>query len=85
MSKPELIQGVRGMNDVLPADEALWTRFEEAVASTMRAYGYQRIRTPIVEHTRLFDQAAAGNTNLLGTHLPINERRGVVANTRWME
>ena len=39
----------------------------------------------MLEHTRLFDQAAAGNTDLIGTHLPINERRGVVANTRWME
>jgi hypothetical protein len=24
-------------------------------------------------------------TDLIGTHLPINERRGVVADTRWME
>ena len=39
----------------------------------------------MLEHKRLFDQAAAGNTDLIGTHLPINERRGVVATTRWME
>ena len=39
----------------------------------------------MLEHTRLFNQAAAGRTDLIGTHLPINERRGVVANTRWME
>jgi histidyl-tRNA synthetase len=65
MSKPERIQGVRGMNDVLPADEALWTRFEEAVASTMRAYGYQRIRTPIVEHTRLFVRGIGEVTDIV--------------------
>ncbi|MGE3887111.1 MAG: hypothetical protein AB7H81_11805 [Vicinamibacterales bacterium] len=39
----------------------------------------------MLEHKRLFDQAAAGRTDLIGTHLPINERRGVVADTRWME
>ncbi len=54
MSKNDKIQGVRGMNDVLPADEALWTRLEQSVADVMRGYGYQRIRTPILEHTRLF-------------------------------
>ena len=48
------LQAVKGMNDVLPADEPLWRRFEESVAETMRAYGYRRIRTPIVEHTQLF-------------------------------
>lgn len=39
----------------------------------------------MLEHKRLFDQAAAGRTDLIGTHLPINERRGVVADTRWVE
>ncbi|MEZ5288807.1 MAG: hypothetical protein R2712_29210 [Vicinamibacterales bacterium] len=39
----------------------------------------------MLEHKRLFDQAAAGRSDLIGTHLPINERRGVVAATRWME
>ena len=65
MSKPERIQGVRGMNDVLPADEALWSRFEAAVASCMRAYGYQRIRTPIVEHTRLFVRGIGEVTDIV--------------------
>ena len=65
MSKPERIQGVRGMNDVLPADETLWSRFEAAVASCMRAYGYQRIRTPIVEHTRLFVRGIGEVTDIV--------------------
>jgi hypothetical protein len=39
----------------------------------------------MLEHKRLFDQAAAGRDDLIGSHLPINERRGVVASTRWME
>jgi histidyl-tRNA synthetase len=65
MSKIEKIQGVRGMNDVLPADEALWSRLEEAVADTMRAYGYQRIRTPIVEHTRLFVRGIGEVTDIV--------------------
>lgn len=39
----------------------------------------------MLEHKRIFDQAAAGREDLIGTHLAINQRSGVVANTRWME
>ncbi len=59
------IHGVRGMNDVLPADEALWKRFEDGVAETMLAYGYRRIRTPIVEHTRLFVRGIGEVTDIV--------------------
>ena len=65
MSKPERIQGVRGMNDVLPADEALWQRLEDAVLACMHAYGYQRIRTPIVEPTRLFVRGIGEVTDIV--------------------
>jgi len=61
----ERVNGVRGMNDVLPADEALWKRFEDAVADAMRAYGYRRIRTPIVEHTRLFVRGIGEVTDIV--------------------
>jgi len=65
MSKAERVQGVRGMNDVLPADEALWQRLEEAVAGCMRSYGYQRIRTPILEQTRLFVRGIGEVTDIV--------------------
>ncbi|MBN9430465.1 MAG: histidine--tRNA ligase [Burkholderiales bacterium] len=61
----EKLTGVRGMNDVLPADEPLWRRFEEAVAGAMRAYGYRQIRTPIVEHTRLFVRGIGEVTDIV--------------------
>ncbi len=61
----ERLSGVRGMNDILPADEALWSRFDEAVADTMRSYGYRRIRTPIVEPTRLFVRGIGEVTDIV--------------------
>ncbi|NCW80403.1 MAG: histidine--tRNA ligase, partial [Betaproteobacteria bacterium] len=48
------LQAVRGMNDVLPAQEGLWRYFEETVAAVVTSYGYRQIRTPILEHTGLF-------------------------------
>jgi hypothetical protein len=39
----------------------------------------------MLEHKRLFEQAAEGRTDILGKPLPINERRGKVIDTRWIE
>lgn len=59
------LQAVKGMNDVLPADEPLWRRFEESIGSVMRAYAYRRIRTPIVEPTRLFVRGIGEMTDIV--------------------
>ncbi|PSB91932.1 histidine--tRNA ligase [Candidatus Pandoraea novymonadis] len=48
------LTGIKGMNDILPQDESLWDFFEETVRAILRAYGYQHIRTPILEQTQLF-------------------------------
>jgi hypothetical protein len=39
----------------------------------------------MLEHKRLFDQAAAGNTALIGTSLSYNDHPGTVMGTRWVE
>jgi hypothetical protein len=39
----------------------------------------------MLEHGRLFEQASEGRTDIIGTALPINERRGIVVDTRWIE
>jgi hypothetical protein len=39
----------------------------------------------MLEHKRLFEQASQGRTDIIGTHLPINERRGKVIDARWIE
>jgi histidyl-tRNA synthetase len=53
MSKTKLT-ALRGMNDLLPADAALWEAFEAQVFEWLTAYGYRQIRTPILEATDLF-------------------------------
>lgn len=39
----------------------------------------------MLEHQRLFAQAAQGRTDIIGTALAINERRGKVIDRRWIE
>ncbi|KMZ13121.1 Histidyl-tRNA synthetase [Candidatus Burkholderia humilis] len=61
----EKLSGVKGMNDILPQDAALWDFFETTVKSMLRAYGYQNIRTPIVEHTQLFTRGIGEVTDIV--------------------
>lgn len=37
----------------------------------------------MLEHKRLFDQAAAGRQDLIGTSLAINDHSGIVMGSRW--
>ncbi len=61
----QTIQAVRGMNDILPEEAALWERFEDTVRSWVRSYGYRNIRTPLVEHTALFRRAIGEATDIV--------------------
>ena len=63
--KTEKIVGVKGMNDVLPDDAPLWELFENTVQSVLRSYGYQQIRTPIVEPTALFARGLGEVTDIV--------------------
>lgn len=65
IKKAEKIVGVKGMNDVLPADAPLWELFENTVQSVLKSYGFQQIRTPIVEPTALFARGLGAVTDIV--------------------
>jgi histidyl-tRNA synthetase len=65
MATDRKLAAVRGMNDLLPADAALWEWFEARVADWLRSYGYQQIRTPIVEYTELFVRGIGEVTDIV--------------------
>ncbi len=59
------IQAVRGMNDVLPDEAALWREFESKVEAWLERYGYRNLRMPLVEHTQLFRRAIGEATDIV--------------------
>ncbi|MEP6701349.1 MAG: histidine--tRNA ligase [Betaproteobacteria bacterium] len=63
--KQTVLQAVKGMNDLLPADSALWELFEDTVRGVFRQYGYRLIRTPIVEPTPLFVRSIGEVTDIV--------------------
>ena len=63
--KTEKILAVKGMNDILPADAPLWELFENTVHTVLKSYGYQQIRTPIVEPTAVFARGLGAVTDIV--------------------
>jgi histidyl-tRNA synthetase len=59
------INAIRGMNDMLPKDAAAWSHLESALSDLTRAYGYEQIRTPIVEATALFQRGIGEVTDIV--------------------
>src|SRR5437868_12364138 len=50
------IKSVRGVRDILPADLPLWNAAEDAGAQVARRFGYEEIRTPLLEHSELIER-----------------------------
>jgi histidyl-tRNA synthetase len=65
IKKPEKIVGVKGMNDILPSEAPLWELFENTVQSVLKSYGFQQIRTPIVEPTAVFARGLGTVTDIV--------------------
>ncbi|MDQ6619154.1 MAG: histidine--tRNA ligase [Pseudomonadota bacterium] len=59
------LQAVRGMNDVLPDEAAIWEDLEDQVRSVFRQYGYRNLRVPVVESTPLFVRSIGEMTDVV--------------------
>ncbi len=61
----EKLTAIKGMNDILPPESARWEWLEDKVRQLMRRYGYQNMRTPIVEPTALFVRGLGEVTDIV--------------------
>jgi len=59
------IKAIRGMNDILPTETAVWQYLEETALRVLKRYGYQQIRMPIVEQTDLFKRSIGEVTDIV--------------------
>ncbi len=59
------VKAPRGTADILPDRSALWLQVEETVREVCRRAGYGEIRTPIFEHTELFERGVGAGTDIV--------------------
>jgi histidyl-tRNA synthetase len=55
----------RGTNDILPGEIEKWHYLESVLHKVAGLYGYQEIRTPIFEHTELFQRGVGETTDIV--------------------
>lgn len=59
------IQAVKGFNDILPEQSAIWRTVEAKLADVLDRYGFSQIRLPIVEETQLFARGVGAATDIV--------------------
>ena len=74
-AKPQALQAIRGMEDLLPQASAQWEKLEDAWRRTVRLYGYRNMRTPIVEPTALFVRGLGEVTDIVEKEMYVFEDR----------
>lgn len=55
----------RGTNDILPGKIELWLELEKRIRQVCHTYGYHEIRTPMFEHTELFERGIGDTTDIV--------------------
>jgi histidyl-tRNA synthetase len=80
MSEFKKVAGLTGMKDALPPETARWERLEALVRDWLAGYGYQNLRTPVLEHTRLFARGIGEVTDIVEKEMysfvdPLNDER----------
>jgi len=61
----KIIEPLRGVHDVLPAQAAAWQYLERIARQVFAAYGYEEFRVPIIEQTQLFKRSIGDFTDIV--------------------
>ena len=60
-----LTNAPRGTKDIIPSESYKWQYLEKMFKKTCKNFGYSEIRTPIFEHTELFERGVGGDTDVV--------------------
>ncbi|WP_242339509.1 MULTISPECIES: histidine--tRNA ligase [Anaeromyxobacter] len=70
------INGVKGMNDLLPGQAARWQEMEAIAREVFALYGYREVRTPVVEPAQLFARGVGEATDIVKKEMYVFEDKG---------
>ena len=60
-----MIPAIRGTRDILPGEVESWQRLELVTRDVCERYGYQEIRTPLIEREELFAKGTGETTDIV--------------------
>jgi histidyl-tRNA synthetase len=61
----KIIEPLRGVHDVLPAQIAAWQYLENVTRMVFSSYGYEEFRVPVIEQTQLFKRSIGDFTDIV--------------------
>ena len=70
------LQALRGTTDLLPDEVKRWSAVEHTVRRLARVYGYQELRTPLIEDAALFLRSVGETTDIIQKEMFRFEDRG---------
>ncbi|MGA1414184.1 MAG: histidine--tRNA ligase [Candidatus Kapaibacteriota bacterium] len=70
------MQSIRGTKDILPQEISSWHAIEQIIRSLTAQYGYQEIRTPIMEYAEVFKRSVGEETDIVGKEMYTFPDRG---------
>lgn len=65
MAKQKTVQSVKGMHDILPEDRPAWDFVFKKAKTILDDYDYERIETPVLEETELFERGVGEGTDIV--------------------
>ena len=71
-----LTNAPRGTKDILPDAVGAWTYVENTIRDLCARYGYHEIRTPVFEHTELFQRGIGDGTDVVDKEMYTFTDRG---------
>ncbi|HPF20933.1 MAG TPA: histidine--tRNA ligase [Syntrophomonas sp.] len=63
------VKAPRGTYDIMPDEIHKWHRMEQMIRCTAETFGYMEIRTPIFEHTELFERGVGDTTDIVSKEM----------------
>ena len=70
------INGVKGMNDILPGAVGRWHELEALAREVFALYGYREVRTPVVEPATLYSRGVGEQTDIVSKEMYVFEDKG---------
>jgi histidyl-tRNA synthetase len=61
----KIIEPLRGVHDVLPAQISAWQHLERVTRAVFSSYGYEEFRVPVIEQTQLFKRSIGDFTDIV--------------------
>ena len=71
-----LTRAPKGTNDILPEKSHIWQYIEKEILKICDEYNFKEIRTPVFEHTELFERGVGDTTDVVEKEMYTFEDKG---------